>query len=384
MNLEAFFNDPRHRRSEELAFLAERAERTGDLARALDQYAESASLEEENAHAVPGDLPKIREIFAISAVALWLCAERWDEAARAGCAFLAQPHKLTPDGVREIKKLVERAWRTREVEQTLGKDGTFVSVEATLSGGLVRQGLAPSTLVAERRDVLAPLLVRVAEWRSHKKYRRAGPSTLATSYDIFEAPAVGGSYSLRLYLGQTSQQMLDAVAASPKDVVDQLLGLAEAIAAGPDELRRMVEDEAYAKVFLRAFRDLAPDGRSVERVDLGSMARGRMTQAATLTPETRERLTTSLRRQGEEKPVSIDGVLKSVNLRGAEPRIGVDTTAGVRLFRIAKGEHDDTIGPKLNRTVRILGRRRLNEDSEPEDWADDVVLLEDTADERPS
>jgi len=381
MSIERFFTDPRRQRSEELAFLAERTERKGDLAAALAQYAESARLEEENALDIPGDASQIRSALGVSAVALWLRAERWSEAARAGCAFLGQPDKLTRDGVRAIQKLVDRAWRTSEVEETLGRDGTFVPVEATLSGGLVRQGLAPSTLVAERRDVLAPLLVRVAEWRSGKKYRRAGPSTLATSYDIFEAPAIGGSYSLRLYVGATAQQGSSG-AASPMDVVEHFLGLAAAVTEGPDELRRLVEDDAYAKVFLRGFRDLAPDGRSVARVELGSMVRGRVTHAAVLTHETRERLTVSLRRQDEEKPVSLDGVLKSVNLRGEGPRIGVDTEAGMRVFRIAKGEHDDTLGPKLNRRVRIVGMRRVSEAGEADDWADDVVLIEDTGDER--
>ena len=139
---------------------------------------------------------------------------------------------------------------------------------------------------------------------------------------------------------------------------------------------------AGTKVFLRGFRDLAPDGRSVARVELGSMVRGRVTHAAVLTHETRERLTVSLRRQDEEKPVSLDGVLKSVNLRGEGPRIGVDTEAGMRVFRIAKGEHDDTLGPKLNRRVRIVGMRRVSEAGEADDWADDVVLIEDTGDER--
>jgi hypothetical protein len=383
MNIRECFGDPRHRRSEELAFLAERAERRGDLAGARDQYAESARLEEESAQAIPGDVPREREIFAVSAVALWLRAERWSEAARAGCAFLAQPDKLTRDGLRAIQDLVDRAWRTREVEETLGEGGAFVPVEATLSGGLVRHGLAPSALVAERRDVLAPLLLRVAEWRSDKKYRRTGPSTLASSYDIFEAPAIGGSYSLRLYVGATAQQGSSG-AASPGDIVEHFLGLAAAVAEGPDELRRLVEDDAYAKAFLRAFRDLAPDGRSVARVELGSMVRGRVTHAAALTQETRERLTSSLRRHDEEKPVTLDGVLKSVNLRGDVPRIGVDTETGMRVFRIAKGEHDDTIGPKLNRRVHILGMRRVNEAGEADDWADDVVLIEDTGDERPA
>jgi hypothetical protein len=376
MNIRDSFNDPRHRRSEELSFLAERAERTGDLAGALAQYADAARLEEENALAVPGDVPKIRELFAVSAVSLWLRAERWSEAARAGCGFLAQPDMLTPDGVRALQKLVDRAWRTAEVEQALGTGGTFVPVEAVLSGGLVRQGLAPSTVVTERRDVFAPLLVRAAEWRSRKKYRRAGPSPLANSYEILEAPAVAGSYGLRLYVGASAQQTLDGAAATPRDVVEHFLGLAEAVATGPEALREMVGDDAYTKAFLRSFRDLAPDGRAVGEVALGAMTRGRIDHVATLTPETRERLTVSLRRRAQEKPVSLDGVLKSVNLRGDEPKIGVETVDGVHVFRIAKGEHDDTIGPKLNRSVRIMGMRRVNEDGEAAEWAEDVLLLE--------
>jgi hypothetical protein len=386
MNIERFFQDPRRVRSQELTALADRAEDDGDLAAELGYYAEAARLEEANALDVPAEASKVRTLLAISAVALWLRAERWDDAARAGCLFLSQPEKLTPDGPEEIRKLVDRAWRTSEVQRTLGPGAVFVPVEATLSGGLVRQGLAPSVLVAERRDVLAPLLVRVAEWQSHKKYRRAGPSTLASSYEILEAPAIAGSYGLRLYVGSTSAQIDAGAAASPKDVVEQFLALAGAVASDPEELRRIVGDSAYATAFLRGFRDLAPDGKAVGQVALGAMVRGRISQAAALTVETRQSLTHALRRRGEEKSaiVTLEGVLKSVNLRGDAPRIGIDTEAGMRVFRIAKGEHDDTIGPKLNRSVRILGMRRVNDAGEADDWADDVTLIEDAADERPS
>jgi hypothetical protein len=376
MNAEQLFLDPRRRRSQELAFEAERADDRGDRAAAIAHYADAARLEEENALDVPGDVPRIRSVLGLSAVALWLRAEQWSEAARAGCAFLAQPDKLTQEGVRAIQKLVDRAWRTAEVEQALGDRSAFVPVEAVLSGGLVRQGLAPSTVVTERREVFAPLLVRAAEWQSQKKYRRAGPSTLASSYEILEAPAIAGSYGLRLYVGATAQQGLEGVAASPKDVVERFLALASAAAAGPDALRDLVRDEAYTKAFLRGFRDLAPDGKAVGEVALGAMIRGRVHHVATLTPETRERLTSSLRRRDEEKAVSLDGVLKSVNLRD-DPKIGIDTAEGVRVFRIVKGEHDDTIGSKLNRSVRVIGKRRVDEDGEARDWADDVLLLED-------
>src|SRR5262249_34215618 len=151
----------------------------------------------------------VRELFAVSAVSLWLRAERWSEAGRAGCTFLAQPAKLTEEGLRALRKLVDRAWRTGEVARALGAGAVHVPGEARLSGGMVQDGLAPSAVVAERRDVLAPLLVRIAEWQSRKKYRRTGPSALATRYDILEAPALAGSYGLRLFVGTTSKQLDD-------------------------------------------------------------------------------------------------------------------------------------------------------------------------------
>lgn len=112
MNIERFFLDPRRRRSQDLAFAAERADDAGDVTGALASYAEAAKLEEENALDVPGDVPRVRSVLAISAVVLWLRAEKWEEAARAGCAFLAAPHALTPDAVRELRSLVDRAWRS--------------------------------------------------------------------------------------------------------------------------------------------------------------------------------------------------------------------------------------------------------------------------------
>jgi len=178
-------------------------------------------------------------------------------------------------------------------------------------------------------------------------------------------------------VGATSAQTHDGTIAAPKDVVAQFLALADAAALGPEDLRAKVVDGAYASAFLRGFRDLAPDGRAVAKVALGAMIRGRMTESVALTPQTRERLTSSLRRQDEEKPVSVEGVLKSINLRGSDPKITLVTPTGPRLFRIVSGEHDDTIGPKLNRRVRVMGRSKPFDDGDSEDWADDVVLLDD-------
>jgi hypothetical protein len=382
MSIERFFDDPRRRRSEELAFFAERNERAGDLSTALERYAEAAALEEENARDVPGDVPRVRTVLAISAVALWLRAERWDEAARAGCGFLATPHMLTPDGRGELQSLVDRAWRARELDSMFGSaPGAFAGLEARLLGGSIRAGLAPAALVAERREVLVPGLHRVAEWRAKKKFRRAGPSSFAASLEVVEAPARAASFGLRLFVGRQGQQAAAGDPDHPREIINGFLELASAAAEG--RLASVVGDADYTKAFARAFRDLAGDGNHVARVELALVSSRSTEEAVSLGPQQREALTASLTQVDSARPLLLDGVLKSVNLRGKEPTIWIERgdAPAVRL-RIAKGEHDDTIGPKLNRAVRVIGRHNVSEEGETEEWADDVVLLEDTGDER--
>lgn len=108
-----FLKDPRGRRSEELAFEAERAHRAGDQERARALYAQAAELEGEVAREVPDAEPRVRSVLAISAVALWLEAGRHDDAARAACEFLARPEALTEQGKAELEALLSRAFRER-------------------------------------------------------------------------------------------------------------------------------------------------------------------------------------------------------------------------------------------------------------------------------
>jgi len=81
-----FFDDPRSRRSEELAHQAERTR--GDVAECERLFAEAAELEEAVAREVPTTETRIRGVLAISAVALWLKARRFDLAQRAAADFL--------------------------------------------------------------------------------------------------------------------------------------------------------------------------------------------------------------------------------------------------------------------------------------------------------
>lgn len=107
--MKAFLEDPRGRKSEELAFEAERAWKAGDRTRAINLFAQAAQLEYDVAKEVPADKSRVRSVLAISAVALWNDAEKYDEASRVACEFLSRPEALTEQGRRELQVLLERA-----------------------------------------------------------------------------------------------------------------------------------------------------------------------------------------------------------------------------------------------------------------------------------
>lgn len=109
----AFLQDARGQQSEALSFEADRAWRAGEQERALDLFAQAAELEFQVAREVPGDQARVRGVRAISAVALWVDARRYDDAARAACEFLAQPEMLTEQGRSDLQVLLERAFREK-------------------------------------------------------------------------------------------------------------------------------------------------------------------------------------------------------------------------------------------------------------------------------
>ncbi len=372
-----YFDDEDHRKSERLALSAERSVRSGAWREARQAFADAAALEEATTHRIAHTVPRVRTLFAISAVSLWLKAAEWDEASRAGCAFLATPVALTPDGQRELQALVERAWRSRELEAVFGPEReAFVGLETRLLGGSVRTGIAPAALVAERRDIIVPLLYRVAEWRAQKKFRRGGPSSFASSLEVLEAPARAASFGVMLFLGRRGQQVTDADPTRPKDVIGSFLDLARAASLNQFSTLELFDGSEYVKAFTRAFRDLAGDGTKVATVEFAQVDGAR--ERVSLGSPERIVLTERLAGRDEARALSIDGVLKAVNLRGNEPSILIEPggRTGHR-FRIDKGAHDDTIGPKLNRPVRVVGRHDVSEGGETEDWADDVILMED-------
>ena len=123
------FDDPRARQVDDLAFRAERAGKQGDEATARALYAEAAALESEVAKAVPPDAPRVRGLLAVSAVARWMQAGRYDEAERLARERLGD-RSLTLGAQVELTELVARCRTERKAnDQVIRLDeGTYAGL----------------------------------------------------------------------------------------------------------------------------------------------------------------------------------------------------------------------------------------------------------------
>lgn len=388
------FEDARHRKSEELVFAADRHARAGRLDEARRAYALAAAPELELAREIglDGTQPQLRSLFSTSAVTCLVRAGLWDQAIRAAHELLARPELLATS--HELEALLDDALRTRELLAAMGEDAQAAPLELRLEGGRVQRGIAPSRVVQGREEILQALFFRVADYKAGRPFRRAGRSVFASRFTFYDAPARAASYGIRFFVasggpGRRTPQAADherpakegmrsGIEVSPRDVVDGLLELATIAAEQSGEgVRAEVKDEAYANAFIRAFRDLAPDGTSVASVSFSSPTSVYRRNLASFSPAARAALSRALVDDRGDWRFSVEGVLKVVSLRKPR-RIVVETDDGATHdMKLPSAEHDDTLGPKLNRKVYVSATRARRDDGTLVVTADDVVLIED-------
>jgi hypothetical protein len=365
------FNDRRHRQSEELVFRAERLERSGHREDARGFYRQAAAPELELARSLSE--PTLRSVFALSAVTCLLRGGEWRAATLHAYEFLGAPTALTDEAFAALEDLADEA-RRGEARSFL-PDG--VPLEIRLEGGLIRHGISPSRLVQERAEIVRALLVRLADFLSGAIFRRAGRSRAASAFTLYEEPARAASYGLRFVVSGVPQSPIPSVDVTPEELVNRFLGLAAAISAeGGEGMRGLVPDGPYANAFLRAFRDLAPDGTAVGAVSYRAPLSPLRAVSARFTPDHRQSLSRDLLRSRSSDAREIVGILKTVRLHRARGILVVDDDNGEHWLRLTDTGHDDTIGPKLNRRVKVFVSRHTRRDGRVHDRVEDVVLLE--------
>lgn len=359
--------DQYHSRSERLAAEGERVARSGDRTSAEDFYRQAAEAEAQALdHADPEKL-RTRGITAVSAIALWYKAHQLPKAEQFAHRILGAGD-LPEFAQSQIRELLTLIWTTQSAEAT-GVRFVPGDVLVSVKGGDVVYGGAPLDLIVKKVEGVQAALMRTVEMLLGREFRRRGgpPADIQSMFKpwLFQAPA--GSYQFAVRVQEPAQMELWE---SDRPKIDQITGtflqILHASANDPDaELEALVPDKQYREAFLNLSRNLAPTGRSFERLDVRD-AGAPAVVVASFEVETRKGLNAALRRSkpptdtsANEKPETIRGTLRALHLDQDWLEVATMGSPPQHLKIEEAGDVlDDVVGPMVNRLVNVSVLRR--------------------------
>ena len=356
-----------HESSERLASQAEMAVRENRRDEALALYARAADAEERAVADL--DRSKIRTlgVSAVSAAALHYKAHQLARAEQAAIRWLGFD-RLPAFAREQLRLLLQSIW-SEQVRERAGARFARGQVLISVQGGEVVPGGAPLDLIADKVTTVRSIFHRTAEFLSGLAHRRRG----APSRDVQEScrpwlfQTAPGSYQFAVAIQEEYQpNFLDPELRSPREVADCFLRILRVGIDDPEEsFTDVVPPPDYRSTFLKLTRNLAPDGKTCDRLEIRSPAESRPLSLDTDVRRNLGRVIRKARQENETptaRPERLRGVLRAVHL----DKDWLELAVGSEHLRVdAVGEEvDDVIGPLVNRPVIVYasivaGKRRF-------------------------
>jgi len=348
-----------HTESERLAIEAQLALRARNTEQAIDLYRQAAEVERRALDQIDISKVRTRGVTAVSAVALWFKAGEYAHAEQLAYLMLADP--LFPDFAREdLRNLVQAIW----TESSKKKAGvTFIpgQVMVSIKGGEVVTGGAPLDLIVDKVQTIQSMFYRTIEFLNGVSHRRVGRPTK----DLQEAcrpwlfQSAPGSYQFSVAIQKPTQSDFFKKDIEPERIAQHFLEIVSASSGdNTAELERLVPDETYRTTFLKLARNLAPTGKSFDRIELRASGE---TRPVALGVKSRSNINQQLRKKSplptkaEEVPEELRGTLRALDLDKDWLDIVVDGVA-IHIDGLQDAV-DDVIGPMVNRSVIVRAVR---------------------------
>ncbi len=357
-----------HRESEDRASEAEACLCLGDRERARDLYALSARAEELALKKLHHSKVRTYGITAVSAASLYFKAGQLDCAERVameGMAFDGLPAFAR----HQLRHIVQVVWAEQE-RQTSGLCFVPGQLLVSVSGGQVVTGGAPLQPILDKVKAVESVHYRTAEFLSGTALRTRGPPSkqIQEKYRPWLFQASPGSYQFAVAIQDDNEDMFGPSGELVAEFFFKVLRLG---CSGSDEdFSNAVPDAGYRETFLKLTRNLAPNGKVFESLEVKAADDSRVVK---LDQQARKRVGERIR--GLRKPdVSLRGqthagVLRAVHLDKDWLEVAVGDS---RIKVVGVGEQvDDVIGPFVNKRVLIYvasdGETHRFVDIEPDD-----------------
>lgn len=366
-----------HSLSEKLAIEALTASRAGNAPRAETLYRKAAENEAAAFDAIEDGKSRTRGITAVSAVSLWYKGHDYSSAEQFAYRCLAR-ERFPAFAETQLRNLLQVIW-TAAAAAKAGVAFMRGDVLVSVKGGEVVHGGAPLDLIIRKVDGIQSLLFRTVEMLLDRPFRKRGgpPADIQLMFRpwLFQAPA--GSYQFAVRMQEPEQGRLFADD-RPKveQVTSTFFRTLRAAAMDPEtELAAIVPDPQYRGAFLSLARNLAPTGKTFERLDVSETGAPEE-PSISFASDTRQGLNAALRKMkpavplaASDESISIRGVLRAVHLDDDWLEIATtDVAAGHVRIEEAGDALDDVIGPMVNRKVVVTairhGQKHLYRDVE--------------------
>ncbi|GAB3479251.1 hypothetical protein [Polaromonas eurypsychrophila] len=344
-----------HTESERLAIDAQLELRAGNFDRANELYKGAAVAERKALDQLDASKLRTRGITAVSAVSLWYKAGEYAVAEQLAHSMLAD--SLLPEFSREeLRNLVQAIWTESSKRKA---NVAFVpgQVMVSVKGGEVVTGGAPLDLIVDKVQTIQSMFYRTIEYLQGVDHRRAGPPSreLQESCRPWLFQSAPGSYQFSVAIQKPKQDDFFKENVEPRRIAQHFL---EIVSASTFEdgaaLESLVSDKAYRATFLKLARNLAPTGKTFERIELRGSGE---VKPVCLDTGTRSSINAQLRQERpqspevDKSPEELRGTLRAVHLDKDWLDIVVD---GVSLhIEGLQDAVDDVIGPMVNRSVLV-------------------------------
>lgn len=344
-----------HAESERLAIEAQLALRARNAGQAVELYKRAAEAERRALDQLDVSKARTRGITAVSAVALWFKAGEYALAEQLAHSMLADPH--IPDFAREeLRNLVQAIWTESSMKRA---DVAFIpgQVMVSVKGGEVVTGGAPLDLIVDKIQTIQSMFYRTIEFVNGVSHRRVGrpAKELQETCRPWLFQSAPGSYQFSVAIQKPAQADFFKQDVEPERIAQHFLEIVSA-SAGNDtsELEKLVPDESYRSTFLRLTRNLAPTGKTFERIEFRGSGE---TRPVALGVESRVNINQQLRKKlavpttADDVPEELRGTLRAVDLDKDWLDVVVD---GVSAHVVGLQDAvDDVIGPMVNRSVVV-------------------------------
>jgi hypothetical protein len=345
-----------HQQSEKLASEASMAYRRNDLDGARSLYAQAADVEYKALQVLEAGKPRTRGITAVSAVSLWFKAGDFNKAEQLAYLMLGAGN-LPEFATAELRTLVQAIW-TEGSKKEAGVSFLPGQVYVSVKGGEVVTGGAPLDLIVDKVQTIQSIFYRTIEEAKELPLRTRGAPTReiqeACRPWLFQAPP--GSYQFSVAIQEPSQKDFFKKDFEPSLIAERFLDILRATASDdPARLEALVPDEGYRSTFLKLARNLAPSGKTFEKLEVRS---ANDSTPVALSPESRRMIGATLRSKTqypmpelEQTEVVLNGTLRAVDL----DKDWIDVSVDGKSHHIVglKDALDDVIGPMVNRRVIV-------------------------------